>query len=293
MARKKGIKFSTAKEKDANRLKRFILGFAAFLLVFAIVSVIYIFNAYHLSFSDIFPQKETTTDTTQESVIQTAELSGEASFLLACSSDEKDELYFVFAVVADLNNREVRVYPIGRNTICKVDGVSDSITGHYKRLSERGLIAAVNAVCGFSVDRYAVSTASQFKSAVNILDGAQISVPQRINYKSDDFNLSLMPGKQNIRGDSLLKFFRYLLKQSGERAQGELLCTVISQYITGGYLSAGKAYFSDVINEINSNITIVDFSRTQPQLEAMADADPSIRYITVSSADELRPSERK
>ena len=196
-------------------------------------------------------------------------------------------------MVADLNNREVRVYPIGRNTSCNVDGIQDSVTGHYKRSSQRGLIAAVNAVCGFNVDRYAVSTASQFKNAINILDGAQISVPERINYKSDDFNLSLMPGEQNIKGESLLKYFRYLLKQSGERAQSELLCTVISQYITAGYLSAGRIYFSDVVNEINSNITIVDFSRTQPQLEAMADADPAIRYITVSSADELKPSEQE
>lgn len=292
MARKKGIKFSTAKEKDANRLKRFILGFAAFLLVFAIVSVIYIFNAYHISLSDIFPEEETATDTTGESSVQTVELGGEASFLLACSSDEKDELYFVFAVVADLDKREVRVCPISTNTVCNVDGVRDSINGHYRRSSVRGLLAAVNAVCGFNVDRYAVSTASQFKNAINILDGAEITVPERINYKSNEFNLSLMPGEQNIKGESLLKYFRFLLKQNGEKAQSELLCTVISQYVTSGYLSAGRTYFSDIVNELNSDITIVDFSRTQPQLEAMANADPAIRYITVSSADELKPSER-
>ncbi len=293
MARKKGIKFVTSKQRDANKMKRFILGFAAFLLVFAVVSVIYIFNAYHLSLSDFF-EKEETTETTDETLVQTTALNGEASFLLACSSDEKDELYFVFAVFADLNGKEVRVLPIAANAVCEVDGVRDSISGHYKRNSERGLVNAANAVCGFKIDRYAISTASQFKNAVNVLDGAVVNVPQRINHKSGDFNLSLMPGEQSIKGESLLKYFRYLLKQgNGLQAQGELLCTMISQYISNSYLSAGRAYFSQVINEISSDITIVDFSRTAPLLEAMAGADPSIRYVTVNSADELKQTKEQ
>ncbi|MBQ2774833.1 MAG: LCP family protein [Clostridia bacterium] len=244
-----------------------------------------------MSISDFFP-KEETTETTDETLIQTAELSGEASFLLACSSDEKDSLYFVFVVFADLDGKEIRVCPIASNTVCNVGGVQDSIAGHYRRNSERGLLNAVNSLCGFNIDRYAISTASQFKNAVNVLDGAVVTVPQRINHKSEDFNLSLMPGEQSIKGESLLKYFRYLLKQGGGmQAQGELLCTMISQYVSNSYLSAGRAYFSQVINEISSNITIVDFSRTEPLLEAMADSE--ISYITVNSVNELKPSQEQ
>lgn len=292
MARKKGMKFRTAKERDAARLKRFALGFAAFLLVFAVVSVIYIFKAYHISFSD-FSGKEETSDTTDSADAGTAVLSGDSSFMLACASEDTDELYFVFAVYADLDRREVRIYPIDTDRKCTVDGVEDSVEGHYRRTSVRGLKAAADAVCGFETRRYIVSNDSQFKNAINVMDGAQITVPARIDYKSSAFNLSLMPGEQNIKGETLLKYFRYLGIKGGGQAQAELLCSVISQYISNSYVSVGKAYFSELSNYVNSDITIVDFSRALPQLEAAAKADPAMKYITVSSPQELRPAENE
>ena len=118
-------------------------------------------------------------------------------------------------------------------------------------------------------------------------DGAQITVPERVSYKTKELSLSLMPGNQTIKGETLLKYFRYFLTPSGGGAikQSELLCVMFSQYINKTYLASGRNYFSQIVNSLDTDISIVDFSRCESTLSAMAARD--IDYSAVSSVDEL------
>lgn len=67
-----------------------------------------------------------------------------------------------------------------------------------------------------------------------MLDGAQITVPERVSYKTKELSLSLMPGNQTIKGETLLKYFRYFLTPSGGGAikQSELLCVMFRSIST-------------------------------------------------------------
>ena len=67
--------------------------------------------------------------------------------------------------------------------------------------------------------------------------------------------------------------------------QGELLCVLFSQYINKTYLASGRNYFSQIIDSLDTDISIVDFSRCERTLSAMAAGD--IKYTSVSSAGEL------
>lgn len=173
------------------------------------------------------------------------------------------------------------------NTSADISGNKDSLMGHYKTGGSKELKKAVDSLCGFTADKYAVSTANQFKNAINVLSGAQISVPERISYKTKELSLSLMPGNQTVKGETLLKYFRYCLTPSGGGAQkqGELLCVLFSQYINKTYLASGRNYFSQIIDSLDTDISIVDFSRCERTLSAMAAGD--IKYTSVSSAGEL------
>ena len=286
MAKRKGMKFRTTQEKKTKQLRLFVLGFVGFLLAFALVSVAYMFKSHHLSMNDLFPEKEVESSdgSTDEAI---APLGGKATFMFACVSDEKDELYFVAAVNADLDSGEVRVCAFDPNTSADVSGNKDSLMGHYKTGGSKELKKAVDSLCGFTADKYAVSTANQFKNAINVLSGAQISVPERISYKTKELSLSLMPGNQTVKGETLLKYFRYCLTPPGGGAQkqGELLCVLFSQYINKTYLASGRNYFSQIIDSLDTDISIVDFSRCERTLSAMAAGD--IKYTSVSSAGEL------
>lgn len=286
MAKRKGMKFRTTQEKKTKQFRLFLLGFIGFLLVFALISVAYMFKSHHLSMNDLFPEREaeSTDESTDEAL---APLSGKATFMFACVSDNKDDLYLVAAVNADLDSGEVRVCAFDPNTTADVSGNKDTLKGHYKTGGSRELKNAVDALCGFTADKYAVSTANQFKNAINVLSGAQISVPERVSYKTKELSVSLMPGNQTVKGETLLKYFRYFLTPSGGGAQkqSELLCVLFSQYINKTYLASGRNYFSQIIDSLDTDISIVDFSRYERTLSAMAAED--IKYTSVSSAGEL------
>lgn len=286
MAKRKGMKFRTTQEKKTKQFRLFLLGFIGFLLVFALISVAYMFKSHHLSMNDLFPEREaeSTGESTDEAL---APLSGKAAFMFACVSDDKDDLYLVAAVNADLDSGEVRVCAFDPNTTADVSGNKNTLKGHYKTGGSRELKNAVDALCGFTADKYAVSTANQFKNAINVLSGAQISVPERVSYKTKELSVSLMPGNQTVKGETLLKYFRYFLTPSGGGAQkqSELLCVLFSQYINKTYLASGRNYFSQIIDSLDTDISIVDFSRYERTLSAMAAGD--IKYTSVSSAGEL------
>lgn len=287
MARKKGMKFQTEKERKANKAKKFILAFAAFLLAFAVISITYIFKAYHLSLDDFKKPEESLSETSETDVHNEVNLAGKASFIIANTDDEGEKIHFIFVVNADLDNKTVKVLPVNPAEKATVDGKEDTILNHYKRDSQRGLIAAVNNFTGIKADRYAISNEAQFKGAINALGGAQIKIDKRIDYKSKSFKLSLMPGEQSMKGETLLKYIRYVGMKVGINAQAQLICDIISQFIKDTYVSSGRAYFSEIINNIDSDISIVDFSKSEKLLKAMADENNKIEYKPVTSADEL------
>ena len=287
MAKKKGMKFLTEKERKANKAKKFILAFAAFLLAFAVISVTYIFKAYHLTLDDFKKPEESLSETTETNFHGEVNLEGKANFIIAGTDDEGKNIYYIFAVNADLDDREIKVLPVNPSRKATVDGEEDTILNHFKRDSQRGLIAAVNNAVGFTADRYAISNEAQFKGAINALGGAQIKIDKRIDYKSKSFKLSLMPGEQSMKGETLLKYIRYVGMKVGINAQAQLICDIISQFITDTYVSSARGYFSEIINNIDSDITIVDFSKSEKLLKAMADEDSKMQYKPVTTAEEL------
>ena len=58
-----------------------------------------------------------------------------------------------------------------------------------------------------------------------------------------------------------------------------------SGHINKTYLASGRNYFSQIIDALDTDISIVDFSRCERTLSAMAAGD--IKYTSVSSAGEL------
>ena len=198
MAKRKGMKFRTTQEKKTKQLRLFVLGFVGFLLAFALVSVAYMFKSHHLSINDLFPEKEVESSdgSTDEAI---APLGGKATFMFACVSDDKDELYLVAAVNADLDSGEVRVCAFDPNTAADASGNKDSLMGHYKTGGSKELKKAVDALCGFTADKYAVSTANQFKNAINVLSGAQISVPERIARRQRSCRSRSCPATRPLR----------------------------------------------------------------------------------------------
>ncbi len=271
---KKDHKFKTTKQDNRGSLLRFFYAFIAFALVFGTISAVVILKHNDISFEDIFSDKSTTVtvenSTTDNDIVDlNKELTGRANILLYCAEQDSSAIHFLIMVDADMDDRTFRVHPLGADNPEYLKALS---TGGYK-----DLIAAVEQHEGVKIDKYAASNPDTFALAINYMGGLEYTVDERIEYRTDDYTLILTKGDQTIKGETLLKFFKYCktLDTQGMRQQGELVCAMIDNYITAKNVEKGITIYQKVLSKINSasDVSYVEMSSALQMLRLLCDSE--------------------
>lgn len=280
-------KFKTNKEENKGDIFRFVLAFLAFAVVFGSISLIVILKNNDVSLRDIFA-KETTTQSLQSETQTPSELDvkleGKANFLIYCTDEEKRELYFLHVITADMDNQTFKVYPLNP------DGKANNGQKFIDILAKSGyqsLLDAVSEKTGMKIEKYAGSNINTFALAINYLDGLEYDMPERVEYRNDEYTLILAKGKQTIKGETLIKFYRYCktLGADGLRRQGQITCSMLDYFINSENAENGSTVFKRLLTKINSdsNISYVDAVSSMPMLEALCEskdrADSTVNLI--------------
>lgn len=265
----RGHKFKTSKEDKKSDLLRFFAAFLAFALVFGSISAVVILRHNDISIKSIFsknttaPEEDTTdaTDTTAAPL----QLQGKTNFLIYCYASDYSETFFIHIVRADMDNRVLKVQPLDP------DGkTADGKT--YAQILEQdggeGLLAQIEQKEGIEIAKYIGSTDENFASAINYMGGLEYNAPERIEYRSSDYTLILTKGAQTIKGETLLKYFRYCktLGADGLRTQGLLVCEMLESYINEKNIGNGTIIYRKLLSLIKSESNISFFETA----EAMA-----------------------
>lgn len=270
----KNHKFNTSKQEKRNSILKLSIVFICFALVIGTVSVAVIVKNNNSFFTDLF-SKETTSgvseSTTQENqlVDLEEELTGEASILLYCTDRESEEIYFLAVVNADMQNRSFDVLPLKTDNPDYINALS---TG-----GEKELVSAVQKAEGLTIDRYVASDTDTFALAINYMGGLKYSVAERIEYRTDEYTLILTKGDQTIKGETLLKYFRYcktLDQETGLRKQGDLICKMLDEYITAENVKNGSTIYEKVLSKINSksDISYIEASKALQMLRLLCES---------------------
>lgn len=281
-------KFKTEKQSKKGNTIRFICAFLAFLLVFGSVSVYVMLKNNNLSLKELL-NKNNDEETSQEAEADEAadaakQISGCRNYLFMCSSSSREEIYFMAVVAADMDNKTFRVLPVSCNSS---DYISELKTG-----GEKGLKAAVEKKLGISIYKYAASNAETFALAVNYMGGLEYTVPSRIDYKGqDDFTLILTNGAQTIKGDDLIKYFRYAetLGADGLKTQGNLICAMLDNYINSENTENGLNIFEKLLSKINSksDINHVEAAEMISTLKKLCKSGVRTPSTVISATSEL------
>jgi LCP family protein required for cell wall assembly len=286
---KKDHKFKTARQDKRGAVYRFLGAFLAFALVFGSISVAMIIKNNDFSLEDIFSHKSTTAAQDGEEVSTSTvdldkELTGKLNTLLYCVDETSSEFYFMMIVDADMDERTFKVYPINPDN---PEYLSSLSTGGSK-----SLVSAVEKTEGIKIDKYVASDTNTFALAINYMGGLEYTVDERIEYRTDDYTLILTKGDQTIKGETLLKYFRYcktLEKSVGMKQQGELICEMIDDYITAENVSKGSTIFQKVLSKLNSasDISYVEASRAMPTLRLLCESDERKPATVILSSQSL------
>lgn len=274
----RGHKFKTSKQDKRGDLMRFFLAFIAFALVFGSISAVVILKHNELSLKSIF-SKEATTEggnetTADDQPVSPVKLSGKTNFLIYCSSNDFSEMYFIHIIEADMDNCVIKDRPLNP------DGKTTDGKTYVQLLKESGagkLVSAIEEKEGVKISKYVGSNAETFALAINYMDGLEYTVDERIEYRNSAYTLILTKGNQTIKGETLIKYFRYCktLGVDGMRTQGKLVCAMLDSYINDNNVDKGTRIYQRLLSNLDSDsdISYFEAAEAMPTVKAFCDSE--------------------
>ncbi len=268
---------------------QFVYAFLAFALVFGTISAVVISKHNDLSIEDFFSGKSSTGATDDSSTSSSTtegldkELAGRANILLYCADEKLSEIYFMILVDANMDSISFKVHPLNPDSKEYLNALS---IGGYKEL-----VSAVEKREGVAIDKYISSNPDTFALAINYMGGLEYSVAERIEYRTNDYTLILTQGDQTIKGETLLKYFRYCktIGTDGMRRQGELVCEMIDGYINAENVEKGITIYQKVLSKLNStsDISYIEASRAMQMLRLLCNSDERKPATVVLSEESI------
>ena len=278
-------KFKTEKQDKKGAALRFLCAFLAFALVFGSISAVVIFRHNDISLKNIFVkdnETETSEETDTGNVEIPKEIGGSENFLLYCTDNNTEAFRFMAVVTADMDEKVFRVYPINANEDSAY--ITELKKGGYK-----ALVSAVESRENVKIGKYIASNDNTFALAINYMGGLEYTVDNRIEHRKDDYTLILTQGSQTIKGETLLKYFRYCSEMGtdGLRTQGLLICAMLDSYVNEDNLENGMKIYQKLLTKINSDsdISYIDASKGIETLRAFNRSDDRKPASVIINAD--------
>ena len=270
----KKLKFITDEDKK-TRKKRIIAGsFIVFIVMLATTSVLYFLKAYDYDLSKVI-EKETDKGSKTQETTSPVKMKGCANFLFAGSSTKKDELFFVSLVKIDLDKMQASVCCLPINAVVSVNGSSATLEGNFKSGGAKQLSEAVCKYANTSVDRYVVVGEKNFKTIIRYLGNYTLTLDEKISYNSGELSINFMKGKQTLTGDKLMHYIRYQEKVGYNylNAQAKIICDMIDQMLVEKNVDKGEDLFNSLINLVDSNISIMDYTKNHAYIEGYVESE--------------------
>ncbi len=250
-------------DKKNKKIKPFLIAFSAFILILACFSLLMFMRSIDYDFDNIYDGKLTETQENEskpnDEKNSVSSLSGKSNILFAVLSEESTVEY-AFIVCTDFDKASMQV---------KVFDDSQKLTDLYKESAETGLKNYVTDSYSIAVDKYAIFTKQQLKSALSIFNGINLNIPESINHKSSEFNLLLDAGNQTVSSDIAYKYLMICDAESKENA----ICDIINSVLTVEYLEKSESLFKKFVNSCITDISIIDYSNSIEILKVYVNAE--------------------
>ncbi|MBQ2974069.1 MAG: LCP family protein [Clostridia bacterium] len=287
MAKKtKNIMFRPERKSNDRGFRKFSAIFSVCVLMILLVSCLVILNKYDFDVRTAMGGDSLTT--TQPVSQGTTEWQEEAdkTYFFWCADSESKELHFAWLVNFRLPEAEVSVCTLPPDT--RLSDGEETLEAVLAKSGENEAVKKLEELIGASIDGYIGSDTESFKAMINYLGGADITVPEQIEYRSEEFTVILVKGKQNIKADSLFKYLRYLgtIGARGENLQASALLEILDGVFKSSNIEKRERYFSKLSNTLRTNLSIVDYSAAENGIKAFMQSGIKERNI-VDSPQEI------
>ncbi len=278
--RNKNIMFKTQRQSTSGETKRFFTVFFSCVLIVLVISCLAILSKYDFNIKSAVSGEAETETTAAVTETGIPEIHAEKTYFFWCADSDRQNMHFAWLVNIKMPERELTVRTVPAETFATVNGKTSSLENIYSVSGENALVAAVEEFSGEEIDGYIGSTDSSFKTMINYFGGVNITVPEQVEHRSGGMTLILIKGRQNMKGDTLYKYLRYLetLGDKGRSLQASALTEIFKSVFTPAYTNRASNVFSKLSNTLKTDLTIVDFSS----------AEKAVKILTENGFEALR-----
>ncbi len=160
----------------------------------------------------------------------------------------------------NLKENKIRVLSIPRDTRVIINNRVQKINAAHALKKVEGTVEEVKKLTGIPIHYYVKLDFKGFRGVIDVLDGVDYNVPQRMYYVDPTQNLyiDLQPGMQHLNGnkaEQLVRFRRYPLGDVDRiKVQQDFLHELVKQKMTPAIITKIPSLFDEMSKYMQTNI---------------------------------------
>lgn len=286
------------KKKKGPIVKALLLGLLLFLLFVAGTTAYVVLDTYDFSlkaaFSDLFNKgKKSEEEPRGEERTQ-----GEATFLTAITANREEKVYAFVIIRADLGKQSFRTCALPPQTLVQGNLKEETMEEMLWGSGMSAVCEAVEKTYGIPIDRYVRATQGGFEKLVDQLGGVYFHVEKDLVYNTDALSMHVQGGSQTLTGAAALHVMRYPEWEQGKmyqyQIQSQVIAALLDQNINEKNAEKGDALFNNLINLVQSDISIADYRANAEELKKYAVLqEKSAAQIVTAQGEFIKTEEGK
>ena len=169
-------------------------------------------------------------------------------------------------ILACVNPREneVSMLSIPRDTRVRINNSFNKINAAAVIGGPELAVQKVSEVTGVPIHNYVMIDLKGFRNVIDILDGVDFDVPQRMYYVDpyQDLYINLQKGMQHLNGDKAEQLVRFRSYPNGDlgriSVQRDFVKALIDQKLKLKYLSKADDIIKEIYDNIETDMSIAD-----------------------------------
>ena len=265
--------FRTTRQRSGNDNKKFAVILISCVFAVLAVSIFVILSKNDFNVKNVIGGNAPTETQPEQASAQEIEIEASKTYLFWCADDSGTELRFAWLVNFELPDRRSSVCTLDLNRRIVFGNEEQSMRHIFRQKGVKTLVACIEDEIGVEIDGYIGSDDESFKTIINYLGGVDITVPEQIEYRSGDLTVVLVRGKQNLKGDTLFKYIRYLgtLDEKGRKLQASAMNEILDSVFKPSNVDRSEYIFSKISNTLETDLTIVDYSSAEQAIKLLAE----------------------
>ena len=271
---KKPLRFDTQKNVRSTRLKRFAAAFSCFFVLLAGLSVLLLLSFYDFDLSAIGNPNTDELTTEETTVKPVPEVTGQSNYLLVCTADSSNAVYFAAILSADMDNCVLTLHPVSTTRVITMPGCTGTLEQQLDYGGEQQLVTAVEKACEVEIDKYMRSTDNGFRNIISAVGGFETTVDKAIDVRNDNLTAIISAGRQTMTGDTTLKYIR--VYEDNPLKQADILCELFTQKLTPYYFDNADTYYTKIVNLTKSDISVLDFAQIKNGISELLNSENGV-----------------